>query len=282
MGGPSGQIRKASVAGLFYLSDPDELTRQVSGFLDGAEAAVPRGDVVGLIAPHAGFVYSGQVAAEAYAAVRGRSFDRVVILAPSHRAAFDGASIWPSGVFETPLGAVQVDEDASRLLLKEGAGFVRDLPGAHGAEHALEVQLPFLQVALPPHRIVPLVLGSRDLAFARRLGTLLADLFGTDDTLYIASSDLSHFHPYETAVRIDRLFLDLLERSDLEGLERAVELGNAEACGTGPVLTVAAAAKEHFHARPSLLRYANSGDTAGGREEVVGYASVLYTREVES
>lgn len=272
-------VREAAWAGQFYPSDPDELRAVVKRHMDEAEATAPAKNVVGIVAPHAGYVYSGAVAGNAYAAVRGRSYRRVVVLAPSHRAAFRGASIWPRGSYRTPLGAVPIDEAGAERLLAEGKGLVADLPRAHLEEHAVEVQIPFLQVALGDFRLIPLVLGSHDLAFAAALGELLARLFGGADTLYVASSDLSHFHAYDEAVRIDGLLLDLLGRLETERLAAALERGDTEACGAGPILTVASAARDRFGARARLLDYANSGDTAGGKEEVVGYASFLFDKE---
>lgn len=273
-------VRRAVWAGQFYPSDPEQLSREIAGYLDQAGGGGVERSVVGLLAPHAGYVYSGPVAGSAYASVRDRSFDRVVVLAPSHRIAFTGASVWPAGAYETPLGAIPVDEEACARLLEKGAGIVREKPEAHLQEHALEVQLPFLQTALAgPFRLVPLVVGTGELSFARELARLLAEEIGRDGTLYVASSDLSHFHTYDDACRIDALLLDLLERLEMEKLAGALENGETEACGAGPILTVAAASRDHFHGRAKLLSYANSGDTAGGRREVVGYASFAFLAE---
>ncbi|MBN1825930.1 MAG: AmmeMemoRadiSam system protein B [Candidatus Eisenbacteria bacterium] len=274
-------IRETAVAGLFYPSDPNELRETILGYLDGAETEPPAGAVVGLIAPHAGYVYSGPTAGRAYAAVRGRSYRRVVVMAPSHRAVFDGASVWPEGAYRTPLGDAPVDGEGARLLVERGDGLVRALPEVHREEHALEVQIPFLQVALGSFSLVPLILGDRDLEFAKRLAALLADCFGAEDTLYVASSDLSHFHAYDDAVRIDRMLLELVRSGETERLAAALDHGETEACGAGPILTLARASAERFGARPRLLGYANSGDTAGGRREVVGYASFAFVREEE-
>jgi AmmeMemoRadiSam system protein B len=247
--------------------------------MDGAEAPRLDGEPIGIVAPHAGYVYSGPVAGSAYAPVRGRSYGRVVVLAPSHRAAFSGASVWPSGSYETPLGPVPIDAEGAAELRKRGGGLVSDLPGAHRDEHSLEVQLPFLQKALGSFRLVPLVLGSHDLDSARDLGALLDDTFGTADTFYVASSDLSHFHPYDEAVRIDRLLIETLEKLEVEKLSRALERGAVEACGAGPILALASAARDRWGVGARLLAYANSGDTAGDRQEVVGYAAFAILRE---
>jgi hypothetical protein len=249
--------------------------------MEEAEPPLPSGKVVGLVAPHAGYVYSGPVAGAAYAAVRGETYGRVVVLAPSHRAAFPGAALWPAGSYRTPLGAVPIDEDGAAELIRRAGDLVRDLPEPHREEHALEVQLPFLQVAIGSFRLVPLVLGSHDLEYAESLARLLADTFGPEDTLYVASSDLSHYHAYDEAVRIDGLLLGLLGKLETDRLAAAFDRGETEACGAGPILAVATASRDHFRARARLLRYANSGDTAGGKREVVGYASFAFIRENE-
>ena len=271
-------VREAVWAGRFYPSDPGELRREVTRWIGEAESDPPEEPVIGIVAPHAGYVYSGAVAGEAYRAVEGRSYKRVVLLSPSHRAAFDGASLWARGSYRTPLGEIPIDEEAADRLLDEEGELVRELPEAHREEHAVEVQLPFLQVALPPFRLVPLVLGSHDLGYASKLAAALVRLFGAGDTLYVASSDLSHFHRYDDAVRIDSLLLDLLGRLENEKLARALERGETEACGAGPILTIASASRDHFGAEARLVGYANSGDTAGDKSEVVGYASFLFTR----
>jgi AmmeMemoRadiSam system protein B len=272
-------VRRAVWHGQFYPSDPGALEAEVVRHMDGAEVPRLGGEPIGIVAPHAGYVYSGPVAGAAYASVRRRSCGRVVVLAPSHRAAFSGASVWPSGSYETPLGPVPIDEEGAAEIRKRGGALVSDLPAAHRDEHALEVQIPFLQTALGPFRLVPLVLGSHDLEYARDLGALLDDTFGTADTFYVASSDLSHFHPYDEAVRIDRLLIDMLERLEVEKLSRALERGAAEACGAGPILALAFAARDRWGAGARLLAYANSGDTAGDRREVVGYAAFAFVRE---
>ncbi|MFH1680686.1 MAG: AmmeMemoRadiSam system protein B [Candidatus Eisenbacteria bacterium] len=273
------QVREPCWEGRFYPADPAELKRDVLRYIEEPEEAPPSGEVIGIVAPHAGYVYSGAVAGRAYAAVRGRAYDRVVLLSPSHRAAFRGASIWPAGSYRTPLGEIPIDEEGAEALLRAGEGLVRDLPGPHIEEHALEVQLPFLQVALGAFRLIPLVLGSYDLPFAEELAGRLAGAFGSEKTLYIASSDLSHFHEYGDAVRIDRLLLERLEKLEIEKLAGALDRGETEACGAGPILTVAVAARDRFGARALLLGYANSGDTGGEKGEVVGYASFAFVRE---
>jgi len=278
--GSRGDVRAPVWAGRFYPSDPEELRQVVTDYLDQPDPADEPGSVVGLVAPHAGYIYSGEVAGYAYAAVRGRAFERVVVLSPSHSYGFSGAALWPSGGYRTPLGTIPVDEEVSARLLEKGAGAVVARPKAHLEEHSLEVQLPFLQVALEsPFRLVPLVLGTTDLSFARNLARLLAEETGRENTLYVASSDLSHYHPYDDAIRIDALLLDLLERMELEKLADALESGKTEACGAGPILTVGAASRDHFGAKARFLRYANSGDTAGDKREVVGYASFAFFAE---
>lgn len=278
----SASERSAAWAGVFYPADPDQLRDEVIDHMESSGEEAPGGDVLGIVAPHAGYVYSGPVAGHAYQAIRGRRYERVIVLSPSHRVALRGVSIWPRGSFTTPLGRVPVDEEGAERLLARAKGFIHDLPAAHVQEHAVEVQIPFLQVALPPFKLIPLVLGTHDLATARNLARILFETFGTKDTLYVASSDLSHYHEYDNAVLIDRLLLRELEGQENESLARALERGETEACGAGPILTVATLSKDHCAGRCTLLDYANSGDTAGSREQVVGYASFLFTAGGES
>jgi len=241
----SASIRDAAWAGVFYPADPDELRDDILQYMEDSGVEETDKIVHAIVAPHAGYIYSGPVAGHAYGAIRGKSYKRVVVLSPSHRIALTGVSVWPEGSFSTPLGEIPVDEEGAARLIDRAGEFFVDLPEAHIQEHAIEVQLPFLQVALPPFALLPLVLGSHDLATARNLARLLFETFGVEDTLYVASSDLSHFHEYQSAIRIDKLLLNNLEELENEALSRAIERGEAETCGGGPILTVATLTRDH-------------------------------------
>jgi AmmeMemoRadiSam system protein B/AmmeMemoRadiSam system protein A len=266
------------VAGQFYADDGAALRREVVAHLQTAESKRLSGPLAALLAPHAGYMYSGPVAGWAYRQVMDRSFETVVVLAPSHRVPFRGVSVFPRGAYRTPLGDVEVDQDRCQALIQASPS-VREFPDAHGPEHALEVQLPFLQVALKEGwRLVPLVMGSQDLETARAVAEALRKVLGDTPALVVASSDLSHFHPSSRAEALDRKALQYLERVDPEGLWAEARGGRVEACGLGPVLVAMLMAQREGIREGTLLRYAHSGDVSGDHSRVVGYAAMLWAK----
>ena len=268
--------RPAAVAGLFYPSDPDELARTLDDLI--ANASPPALDnVLALVAPHAGYLYSGQVAAHAYSVLQGRKFERVVVIAPSHYESFRYASVYDGAAYSTPLGRIPVDHEFAAQLARATPA-VQLSPAGHTpdgdrAEHAVEVQLPFLQRMLADFALVPIIMGDQRYEACRSVGTALAELLQGKPALIVASSDLSHFHSYREAVTLDHKMLHLVEQYDYLNLSRNLELGGAEACGGGPVVTAMIAAERLGATRASVLRYANSGDTSGDKRRVVGYAA---------
>lgn len=254
-------IRQPAVAGTFYPADPRELRAQLTEFLDAAHA---RGDVPkALVAPHAGYVYSGPIAASAYALLapaRG-VIRRVVLLGPAHRVAFDGLALPTHDAFATPLGPVTVDKAAAAQVLDLPQVRVLDAP--HAREHSLEVHLPFLQEVLGDVRVVPLVVGD---ASAADVAAVIERLWGGAETLVIVSSDLSHYHDYATARRLDAATSRAIETLRFE------DLGVDSACGRVPLSGLLHVARARgLSVRTLDLR--NSGDTAGPRSEVVGYGA---------
>lgn len=256
------KVRPPAVAGLFYAADPRRLQAAVSQLLDTVKSpagARPKA----LIAPHAGYVYSGPVAARAFATLRGvaQSVKRVVLIGPAHFVPLRGIAAPTVDAFETPLGRVPLDRD--------GVAAIADLPfvvasdGPHAPEHSLEVELPFLQTLLPSFAMVPLVMGG---ARAQAVGEVLRRLWGGPETLIVISSDLSHYHDYETARRLDAATAAAIEAGDWESI------GPDQACG---FLAVAGLLVETSRRRlaPERLALCNSGDTAGGRDRVVGYGA---------
>jgi AmmeMemoRadiSam system protein B/AmmeMemoRadiSam system protein A len=222
------------------------------------------------------YMYSGQVAAHAYKLLEGKKYDIVVIVAPSHRAYFHGASVYPTGGYRTPLGIVPVAEEITEALRKKSS-LIDFIPQAHSQEHSLEIQLPFLQVVLKDFRLVPIVMGDQDLQTCEEVSRAVAEAIKGKNALLIASTDLSHFHTYDKTVALDQQFVQHVKEFDPEGLNKALGGGQCEACGGGPVVAVMLAAQALGADKSEVLNYANSGDVTGDRSRVVGYmAGALY------
>lgn len=268
------RIRRAAVAGTFYPAGREELEDSVRALLDAAPRTAPEGSVVGIVAPHAGYIYSGMTAARAYAQVAGESRPTVVVVAPSHREFFDGVSVYPGDAYETPLGTVPVDVHARERLRAALPGLMVSTSG-HGSEHALEVQLPFLQIALGPFQLLPLVIGhqSREHCFA--LGAALAEVFRETAVLLVASTDLSHFYPAAAAERLDAVVIHDLESMDAGRLMDDLASGTAEACGGGPVAAVMTACQRLGARHVHILGHTHSGAVSGDTNSVVGYLSAV-------
>jgi AmmeMemoRadiSam system protein B len=248
------------VAGTFYPADPAELREAVRGYL-GARGGLPPPKA--LIVPHAGYVYSGPIAGSGYRRWEGVRGNRVVLLGPAHRYPLAGLAAHGATSFETPLGRVPVDTEAIARLLTLPQ--VQQLDAAHRGEHSLEVHIPFLQVLFREFRLVPLVVG--DAAPAEVADAL--ELVWDEDTLVVVSSDLSHYHDYETARRLDRETADAIERL------RPVDVGPEDACGCRAIGGLLEAARRRG-LRATTLDLRSSGDTAGPRSEVVGYGAFAF------
>lgn len=270
--------RKPVVAGSFYPSNPNELKKEISEYLSKAEKKKLSGALLGLISPHAGYIYSGPVAAYSYKQLIGSDVELAVVLAPSHRGRFTGASVIDSGTYETPLGDVDIDDRIGRALLNESHfSFIRE---AHSAEHSLEVQVPFLQCVLGDFRIVPIVVGSNDINSCKAIANGLYNCIRDEDRKFVVviSTDLSHYHSYDSAVKIDRAFIDALKTADEEKVDNVLDCRKAEACGHGPILTGLMLCRKLGASKVDILHYANSGDTAGPKSEVVGYVSAAIVK----
>ena len=269
-------VRKSAIAGSWYPGNPRILREEIEGFFSLVPDEDARGNVVGLVVPHAGYVYSGQVAAYAYKFIRGGIFDHVIVIGPSHHAFFHGVSLYDRGGYETPLGVVPVDE-ALAGNIAAGSTVVASLPETHLQEHSIEIQLPFLQVAFArAFRFVPLLMGEQDLRTCEALADSIAGAVGGDSVLIVGSSDLSHFHAYDQALKMDGRALYHMEKRDAAGLLDDIENRRCEACGGGPAAVTMMAAGRLGADGARLLKYANSGDVTGDRRSVVGYASVIY------
>ncbi len=261
-------VRPPAVAGMFYPSDPDELKRIVQQFLDEADppALTP---VRALIAPHAGYPYSGPVAAYAYKVVaqQPKPPARIFILGPSHRSWFPGVAAADVDAFRTPLGEQPVDR-AFIQDLAASSNLISAISTPHEPEHCLEVQIPFVQQVCPDVPTVPMLFGEVD---PQAVGTFLDEVLEEDD-LVIVSSDLSHYHNNRTAHALDRKLLDAILVSDMAAV------AGGEACGEAPIRTVMTIAQSRGWT-PHLLDYRTSGDTTGNTSQVVGYSAVAYTEE---
>jgi len=274
-------LRRAAVAGSWYPGDAPSLAAEVEGYLDAVPPVDLPGPLLALISPHAGLRYSGPVAAHAYALLRGMSGLTAVLVGPSHRAAFDGVSVFAHGAFETPLGTLPVDEVAARALVDAGRG-IRDFASPHRDEHSLEMQLPFLQHLIPGLRVVPVLMGSQSRNEVDALARALANVLPGRDAVMVASSDLSHYHPAPVAQEMDSHVLADIARFDPEGLMDRLESAPGHACGGGPIVAVMKAARALGAERAIVMRYADSGD-AGERDKrrVVGYVSAALTKAAQ-
>jgi AmmeMemoRadiSam system protein B len=261
------QVRSPAVAGMFYPANPAELRTMVEQMIGDVDPAIAaESPPKAIIAPHAGYIYSGPVAASAYASLRQVSsvISRVVLLGPAHRVPVHGLALPSSDAFATPLGKVAIDREAVAQI--RGLPQVRVFDDAHALEHSLEVHLPFLQSVLDEFQLVPLVVGD---ATAEEVAEVLEQLWGGPETLIVISSDLSHYHDYQTAQQMDQATSSAIEHLAFE------DIHYEQACGRKPVSGLLLLARKHgLQGKTIDLR--NSGDTAGPRDQVVGYGAYVF------
>ncbi len=257
-------VREPAVAGMFYPGNSRELHAMVQDLLQQV-SPVDGPPPKAIIVPHAGYIYSGPVAASAYARLRQvrQTIEKVVLLGPSHRVGFPGLATSSATTFRTPLGDIPLDTETIAYLA--ALPQVRSLDQAHQLEHSLEVHLPFLQECLDHFKLVPLVVGD---ASADEVAEVLEQVWGGDETLIVISSDLSHYHDYDTAVRMDRKTSEAIEQLRPEALQYE------DACGRIPITGLLKVA-QHKHLVVENIDLRNSGDTAGPRDQVVGYGAYL-------
>jgi AmmeMemoRadiSam system protein B/AmmeMemoRadiSam system protein A len=278
--GQKPTVRQPAVAGQFYPASPDELRRMIDDDLSQAVVPPLSGNLVAIVAPHAGYIYSGKVAAHSYAILKGKKFDRVVVIAPSHFEAFPFASVYDGDAYATPFGNVPVDKDFAAKLAKSNSLIQLSsrghAPAQEQGEHALEVQLPFLQRVLADFKLVPIVMGDQNYEIERALGLSLAKLVKGTNTLIVASSDLSHYHTYDEATKMDHKTLKAISEWDYLSLSQNFERRIWEACGGGPIVSTMMAAERLGANQAKILKYANTGDVTGDRSRVVGYGAVTF------
>lgn len=272
----STEVKLPNVAGAFYPDNPQELSQMIDGFLEKATPASENQDVFALISPHAGYGFSGQVAASGYKLIKSRPYKTVIVIAPSHHYGFNGFSVYPNGIFRTPLGDLEIDgEFAEKLLNKEEEVSFRT--AAFEKEHSIEVQLPFLQKVLPGFKIVPIITGDVTLSNCRKLASLLKDAIGERrDILVVASTDMYHGYDYQEAEKVDKMTLSYLKNMDDEGLYYGLREEKLQLCvGFGAVVTLILS-KELGYNRLEVLDYTNSAIVTDKKTKgswTVGYAS---------
>lgn len=282
------EIRPPAVAGSFYEDRPTSLRRQIEGCFRHAlgPQEVPKVDprgprkILGLVSPHAGYAYSGPVAAHGFAQLAGDGKPQVVIiLGPNHRSLGSPVAISSKGHWQTPLGRISLDGDLARSICA-AVPFVREDELAHRMEHSLEVQLPFLQYLFGEgFRLVPIAIGFQDLTISLELGRALALVSKGKDAVIIASTDFTHYETQSTAEQQDQGALESILRLSPEELAAVIGAHRISMCGPGPVMAMLAACREIGASKAELLKYATSGDTSGNYHQVVGYASVKVERE---
>jgi AmmeMemoRadiSam system protein B/AmmeMemoRadiSam system protein A len=279
----AGQVRPSALAGSWYPADPDELTAMVDGFLDSIEPV--DGQPMAIIVPHAGYVYSGPVAAHGFKQLEGGGYDVALIVAADHQLPLSKSiSIWPEGGFETPLGVVPVDVELAEALVAAHPSIVSD-PAPHQGEHPIEIELPFLQRVCPDCRIVPVLMGTDSEESVEALADALISVLPGRRAVIIVSSDLSHYPAYADARAVDSATLAAIETCDparvRETIDGLMAVGFSDlatcACGEGPILVAMRVARGLGADTVTVLNYANSGDTPyGDQDRVVGYGAVMF------
>ncbi len=273
------KIRQPAVAGTFYSGTEAALRKELQAIFSSFKERNAGGRIHGIIVPHAGYLYSGVTAAHAYGLLRGRTYDAIVIVGPSHREFFDKISIYPGDAFSTPLGTVPIQHELREELLRYSAEFIASAVG-HRTEHSIEVQIPFLQTVLKNIPIVPIIIGNQSALLCTLLGNALAQIGKKRNLLFVASSDLSHYHPYKEAVALDKHVLDSVEMFDPALWISKFEAEDLEACGGGPIAAVMSASKQLGATKAEILHYCNSGDTSGDTSGVVGYLAAAFIQEL--
>lgn len=269
-------IREPAVAGMFYPASQIKLSEQVNQLLSEAIPNKKYSNVAGIVSPHAGYIYSGKTAAFGFNSPINNDYETVIIISPSHREYFRGISIYDGDAYRTPLGDVPLNNEIIEKLISDSKVIFKGIQG-HRAEHAVEVQIPFLQVLLKDFSIIPIVLGDQNRNFVYELADSIAQVFN-EKTLIVASSDLSHFYSRTKADRMDSVVERNIENNDYEKLQSDLETGKCEACGGGAIVAMMRAANLVNRKKSKVVARSDSGDVSGDFAEVVGYlSSVMYS-----
>jgi AmmeMemoRadiSam system protein B len=267
------KIRPPQVAGYFYPSDPETLHNEIQKMLSDANPQKSFNKIIGIVSPHAGYMYSGSTAAYAYNAIKGKDYKTAIVISPSHAEYFPGISVYDGDAYQTPLGIVEIDEEKARKLIEGSKLIFRGVQG-HRREHALEVQIPFIQTVLNDFKIVPVVMGDQSKIFVDELAHKLAEVMD-ESTIVVASSDLSHFYDSNKANILDSLVEKRINDFDYEHLQLDLDSHRCEACGGGPIVAMMKAAALKNYNKAEVLKRTDSGDVTGDKSEVVGYLSAV-------
>jgi AmmeMemoRadiSam system protein B len=272
----SQAVRRSAIAGSWYPGSASELARNIDGLLSAVDAAPVKGDVKGLVSPHAGYAYSGGVAAYAYKQLEGKTYPHVVIVSPVHQPYGGRYLVTADQYYETPFGLVEVDADLVRQLGEDlDLTFIEE-----DREHSLEIQLPFLQRLLDEFTLLPVMMGDQSLTSCRELSAALVGVLKDKEAVLVASSDLAHLNDYHEVVAHDSFVQKLVNAFDPEGLAASLARSEAQACGGGPIVTMMLTARERGADSAEVLKYMNSGDVTGIRargQYTVGYlAGAVY------
>jgi len=266
-------VREPKVNGMFYPSDAGELKSMINSFLDEVEIETNYENIAGIVSPHAGYVYSGKTASAAYKTIVGHSYENVIVISPSHREYFPGLSIYSGDAYKTPLGDISINSELRNRMISDSKLIFSGKEG-HGSEHALEVQLPFLQIVLPEFSLIPIVMGDQSSLFVDELAEVL--LKNIDDkTLVVASSDLSHFYTKTEANKFDDRVANHINKFNYMELQNDLESRRCYACGGGGIVALMKALKEKGVKKTKVLMRTDSGDITGDDNEVVGYLSAV-------
>ncbi len=264
-------IRQPAVAGLFYPSDSNELRAEIQNMLAYAETKPVDAKIFGIISPHAGYIYSGRTAAYGFNLLKNKNYNKVIIISPSHREYFSGSSIYNGNAYKTPLGVVEVDKELAKKIIEGSKSIFFGMEG-HRQEHAIEVQIPFLQTVLKDFKIVPIVMGDQGKVFVDELAEQISKAVD-EETVIVASSDLSHFYTKQKAFELDSVVAKHISNFNFEKLQDDLEHRKCEACGGGPIVVLMKTADLLDKKKSILLNRSDSGDVSGDNSEVVGYLS---------
>lgn len=267
------KIRHQQVAGYFYPAEKEKLENDISLLLNVAKPEKSFNKIFGIVSPHAGYVYSGKTAAYVYNLIKDKSYKTVIVISPSHAEYFPGICIYDGDAYETPLGIVEIDQNITDKLTENSKLVFRGIQG-HRREHALEVQIPFLQSVLKDFKIVPIVMGDQSKMFVDHLAEKISKVVD-EETLVVASSDMSHFYDSSEANRLDSVVEQRINEFDFEQLLKDLDDHECEACGGGPIAAMMKAASLKNINKSLVINRSDSGDVTGDKSEVVGYLSAV-------